>query len=603
MDKRKFGWFYLLHRLGLAWAGVPLAHALSHKYEVPGLPSWAQAWGRFGLCFFLSFAVTTMVSHGLFPVAVLVMVREYFKLKRALKVNYLALAVIHAGILVWGFPGLRYGLEILWPYLLLEVAVMISFCTLRKRGVQLQIPRGNRARTRSLPVRIAAFPFQVLSRVIRGFVRSTQKVVWWIIGPNPMYAAAFVTTGVILVVALVDILDPQATFCVKQQGVEEFLTVSQLPALSPLRAKIQRIAGDRWEGFAQRLPHKAGTKIGATPRDFFYSHARGKDGSRSVYMIFGHGDATGVKFPIIRANRETGARENLVWAYNPFQGGCSKTTGECVVATPCGSSLIVLNDRDGSVKEAIANEVAGPMYVSEGFDGNISVAAQGCTAKSPGAFDPDEFPVLKVSGGENQVLLPMPENYRWINLVLGSPVQGQSQGFVERDGVGNLFYGGDYPSAVLPTGENRRLQVGLWNSFLGHKKADGGATDPDLNVTYVTSPFVGVLVYDANLRLVKTIGRQMGLRAVTFDRTRRLLYVGDYFRGYVEALDVDRDIVVHKWWVGDSIRSLHYYDDTDEILATSASLGFFIIHPGDSSLPEEYSGQTYADRGDPHRRG
>lgn len=499
---------------------------------------------------------------------------KYFRKKKDLQTEYGVSVLLFLGLCIKALPLIRWGIQLLWPLVLLEVCLIWVYLRYR------------RAHPRQPEVR------KTPNRFARGVKRVTKApfiAAWWFLGPNPKYATVALTVAWITVGSLMDVMSPTTLTYTPQAGVEEFLTKSQLPPTNPVRAAIALIAGTgAWENYARGLASDNGVKgnVGGTAGDFFYSGER-----KHVYLLTGHSDDRGVKAPIIRMNRETGEVENVVWAYNPYQGACSQRAKKCVVLAPCARALVVLDDTTGE-PEAVFNTEVAPMFASEA-GGQVTISSQLCSAKDGRALV-DDVPQFQLRGDT----LESPEGYPWITLLQGKTVQGMGQGFTAATADGSIFYGGDNPRIVTRDGQVRNLGVGFLNALWGGKIADGGAYDAARREIFVASPFTGILVYNESGELQRVLARQIGFRPADFDPGRRILYAANYIQGKLLALDVDSDVVLHEWVLGDSIRSVHYYSDTDEVFVSSASLGFFIVHPG------EVLGGTYAQNlGDQSRPG
>jgi hypothetical protein len=106
--------------------------------------------------------------------------------------------------------------------------------------------------------------------------------------------------------------------------------------------------------------------------------------------------------------------------------------------------------------------------------------------------------------------------------------------------------------------------------------------DVDTGLIYVTVPALGLLATihrdTGELDAVRFIG--LGMRAITVDSARQLVYVGDFFRGEVRALDAKTGIEKAHWFVGRYVHDLRLTKDRRDLLATS-TLGVLRIHLGE----------------------
>lgn len=610
-----FGWAALgMCTLVLIWRVCVLVKAvlplvLERKYLGAAVryATFCFFWWCVGVAIWSIATPERPITFGILAVVALILWSNYFTRMREVGLNYLVLPVIFFGLVIKALPLIQWGLYLFWPYLLLEVGVCLWIRDLHNRGhsvreVTRNVVQSHKAlriavmvlKTASTPVRLLSWMFKFVLRAVtlpwrklpqrvRGFLAKTWpgeiirglvgKAPWWFLGPNPKFAVFAITVFVITEGALIDVMCPTDITYHPQVGVEEFFTVNSLPPISGFRKTFAKVVGSGvWTAYADKLAAETGEqeKVGGTAADFFYSANR-----EHVFLLMGHSDQN-LKYPVIRKNRRTGATEKVLWVRNPYQGACSEKTGECIILTGCAGEMLLL-DESGEPKSAIATPPAtGTMFVSED-EGEFAVSLQSCRDANGEAFP--GIPTTPVDLGGKPSFTPA--DYRWITMVSGSPIQSMSQGFALKTRSGTLFYGGDYPSILTPMGEPERLKVPTWDKFWHGEKASGGATDKVTGHTFVASPFTGILVYDDQGNFLEVIGRQIGFRPMAFDQTRRVLYAVNYFQGKVVALDVDHDVVIHEWWVGDSARSAHYYADKDEILVSSASLGFFIIHPNE----------------------
>jgi hypothetical protein len=95
--------------------------------------------------------------------------------------------------------------------------------------------------------------------------------------------------------------------------------------------------------------------------------------------------------------------------------------------------------------------------------------------------------------------------------------------------------------------------------------------DPAARRVYVADATLGLLVvldYDSG-RVLRRIPIDFGMRYVTLDGDRGLVYLGNFLRGDVVALDLDSGAEVARWFVGRFVRHVALTRDRQALLATS----------------------------------
>jgi len=128
--------------------------------------------------------------------------------------------------------------------------------------------------------------------------------------------------------------------------------------------------------------------------------------------------------------------------------------------------------------------------------------------------------------------------------------------------------------------------------------------DPEARRVYVAVASLGLLTvadYDTG-RILRRIPTQLGIRHVTLDKERGLLYLANFLRGDVIALDLESGKEVGRWFAGRFVRQVTLTRDRRALLATS-NIGVIRIGLGSLGRAEREERQGDRLRHRAHDRG
>ena len=104
--------------------------------------------------------------------------------------------------------------------------------------------------------------------------------------------------------------------------------------------------------------------------------------------------------------------------------------------------------------------------------------------------------------------------------------------------------------------------------------------DPETRELFIAYTFTGeVGIFDVDgVEPKGSIRLQTGLRELAYDRTRKVLYAGNFLTGDIHVVDVPTRREIDRIFVGRLIRQITWAPAIDRLLVTSAN-GFLEVDP------------------------
>ncbi len=297
-------------------------------------------------------------------------------------------------------------------------------------------------------------------------------------------------------------------------------------------------------------------------RDIFHCRNAFLDSTRKgVYCGFGAETNTRQQV-LIQVDRDSNKIGTVIKTKSVFRGYCRRENDICIFLVSPSNTIRLWDDRRKSVIAEFRSPGARPRF--------LSVAPDGRT-------------VYVISDRNWIAVVDLVEKKITKKIVIPGSTLLTVDNTVKRVVAtsANLFNPFLYV-IDKKTGKVEKVWVGLWSLWKNLGYFFHVTVDPTGEKAFVAAPFE-CAVYMIDLKTKRVVWKQrlpIGIRDLTFDTKRKLLYASNFVDGYAYIIDTSGDAPrrAGKIFLGRRLRYINYEQDEDILLAASTN-GFIMIDP------------------------
>lgn len=371
--------------------------------------------------------------------------------------------------------------------------------------------------------------------------------------------------------------------CAPQLGLHHIITTCE--ARTEAKAFDPYTKGDWWT-----LWFKIRGVVGTFNLDARHLWESTQDGV--VYAGFSWNQKDRLPTVLMKYNVETGEIVKVFTGYTPFDGACFKALAKCVVTSPTERSLMFIDDNTNEVVDGLDFGQFSPSFVAKRDEETVALVL--VPLEGAAEFNKENSltkgvtlrPIPQIECKRHGCRVGVVVNVRTGELVSWRIWENPPPALMAAE----MYYTTYIPEldavqfGVVPAmmglqegGPLKVARMSVPGAIWGMYFSDGSAYDPRSGITYVAFPSDGIGVLDTELQEVERITSvPMGIRPITIDTSRNILFVGTYDGGELFAKDMSTWETLATWHVGGRFRQARYNAKLDR-LELASGYGFMYL--------------------------